>query len=98
MFDGVKRTLIHVRFIPKMKKNIISLGMLDSKGLEWSSKQGVLEVRIGDKIILRRHKHKNLYVLHGNTICGEVNLTRSRHEMANVWHSRMEQVLDLPSR
>lgn len=38
MFDGVNRTLNQVRFIPNMRKNLISLGVLDSHGLEWSSR------------------------------------------------------------
>jgi hypothetical protein len=30
MFDGVVRTLIEVRHVPELKKNLISLGVLDS--------------------------------------------------------------------
>lgn len=38
MFDGVNQTLTHVRFISNMRKNLISFGVLDSHGLEWSSR------------------------------------------------------------
>ena len=34
MFDGVERVLQQVRYIPTLKRNLISLGTLDSKGYE----------------------------------------------------------------
>jgi hypothetical protein len=47
----------------------------------------------GDKTIIQglRHRsgHRNLYVLEGTTICGEVHATISRDEMAHMWHSRL---------
>src|SRR5665811_903002 len=94
MFDGVVRTLTNVRYIPDMRKNLISLGILDTKGLEWSTRKGVLQVQASDKIIMKGNKHRNLYVLEGNTVCGEVNVTRSRPEMAHVWHSRLGHMSD----
>ena len=32
MFDGVVKTLTRVRHVPELKKNLISLGVLDSSG------------------------------------------------------------------
>ena len=37
MSDGVVRTLEEVRHIPDMRKNLISLGTLDSKGYSYKS-------------------------------------------------------------
>ena len=31
MHDGVVRTLIEVRHVPKLKKNLVSVGAMDSK-------------------------------------------------------------------
>ncbi len=44
--------LSDVQYIPSMKRNLISLGMLDSKGYWWSVMNGVLQVMAGDKVIL----------------------------------------------
>jgi hypothetical protein len=33
MFDGMVCTLINARFIPDMRKNLISFGILNAKGL-----------------------------------------------------------------
>ena len=40
MFDGVVRTLEKVRHILDMKKNLISLGTLDSKGYSYNLRMG----------------------------------------------------------
>ena len=34
MFDGVVRNLTEVIYVPQMKKNIISVGVVESKGLK----------------------------------------------------------------
>ena len=77
MFDGKVRTLNKARYIPDMRKNLISLGVLDTNGHQWEVTDGVLQVKAGGKVILKGQRHKNLYVLEGNTVCGEANVTRS---------------------
>jgi hypothetical protein len=57
IFEEVIRTLTNVRFIPNMRKNLISLGMLDTKELTWSASEGLLQVKKGDVIFIRSHKH-----------------------------------------
>ncbi|OAE22276.1 hypothetical protein AXG93_3491s1170 [Marchantia polymorpha subsp. ruderalis] len=94
MFDGVICTLTNVRYIPEMKKNLSSLGALDTNGHRWSVVDGVLQVKARDKAVLKGNKHRNLYVLEGNTVCGEVNVTRSRPEMSQIWHYRMGHMSD----
>ena len=36
MHDGIVRTLTGVRHVPELKKNLISLGILDSQGCKFS--------------------------------------------------------------
>ena len=44
MFDGMVRELKDVRYVPQLKKNLISVGFLKALGLElsirWSSQDG----------------------------------------------------------
>lgn len=94
MFDGVICTLTNVRYIPGMKKNLNFLGSLDTNGHRWSVVDGVLQVKARDKAVLKGNKHRNLYVLEGNTVCEEVNVTRSRPEMSQIWHYRMGHMSD----
>ena len=44
MFDGVVRILCDVRYIPNLRKNLISLGTLDHNGFNFKSEGGVLKV------------------------------------------------------
>ncbi|KAG8481033.1 hypothetical protein CXB51_025775 [Gossypium anomalum] len=48
MFDGVVRTLSDVRHFPELKRNLISLSTLDSKGAEKNCKLYVLQGSTGD--------------------------------------------------
>ena len=44
MSDGVLRNLTDVRYIPQIKKKIISVGAVESKGLNVTLENGILEV------------------------------------------------------
>ena len=37
MFDGIVRELMDVRYVPELKSNLISLGVLDSCGYKYTS-------------------------------------------------------------
>uniref|UniRef100_A0A2N9ELY1 CCHC-type domain-containing protein n=1 Tax=Fagus sylvatica TaxID=28930 RepID=A0A2N9ELY1_FAGSY len=52
MSDGVVRTLEEVRHIPDMRKNLISLGTLDSKGYSYKSENGIMKVSKGAMIVM----------------------------------------------
>ncbi|KAL8170360.1 hypothetical protein V2J09_022164 [Rumex salicifolius] len=47
MFDGIVRELKNVRYVPGMKKNLISLGYLEAKGYRYSGQDGILKVSAG---------------------------------------------------
>jgi hypothetical protein len=47
MFYKVVRTLANVKYIPSSKKNIISLGTLNSFGNSFSTRNGVIKITNG---------------------------------------------------
>ena len=47
MFDGVIRMLCDVRHVPYQRKNLISLGALDSNGFNYKFAKGVMKVNKG---------------------------------------------------
>lgn len=71
MNDGVIHELEDVRYVSELKKNLISLGELDSKGFEMSLNRGVLRVKSNGLVVMKGLKHGNLYFLQGNTYVGE---------------------------
>jgi hypothetical protein len=68
MFDGIVRILTNVRYVPNLKKNLISLGTLDSLGNGYSAKNGVMKITKGAMVIMKGNKIGNLYKLLQDTI------------------------------
>lgn len=44
MFDGIVRTLVDLSYVPELKKDLLSLGLLDSNGCKYTTIGGVLNV------------------------------------------------------
>lgn len=44
MHDGMQRILTSVKYVPNLKRNIISLGMLNKSGFNYKSVDGLLRV------------------------------------------------------
>jgi len=53
MFDGVVRNLTDVRYVPQMKKNVISVGAVESKGLKVTLEYGILKVTKGSLVVMK---------------------------------------------
>ncbi|GAV74293.1 hypothetical protein CFOL_v3_17773, partial [Cephalotus follicularis] len=65
MFDGVIRTL-EAWHVPGPKKNLISLGILDSHGSKFTGENGIIKVLRGALVIMKGKKIDGLYQLQGN--------------------------------
>jgi hypothetical protein len=91
MFDNVVRTLGEVRHVPEMKKNLISLGTLDSKGYSYKSEHGIMNVSKGAMVVMRGQKISgNIYKLLGSTILGGVAaVSESEDDDTLLWHMRL---------
>ena len=75
LYDAVVRTLINVRHIPNLKKNRISLGVLDSQGCKYSAQGGVLKVSKGALIVIKGRLVNGLYLLQGSTVIGAASVS-----------------------
>ena len=60
MYDNTVRTLTSVRHVPDLKKNLISLGVLDSDGYKFTGQDGVLKVFKGALVVMKAEKVRNL--------------------------------------
>ena len=72
MFDGVVRNLTDVRYVPQMKKNIISLGTVESKGLKVKLDNEILKVTKGSLAVIKGIRDRNLYYLKDSTATGSL--------------------------
>ena len=73
MFDGIVHTLTHVKHVPDLKKNLVSLGYLERSGFDFSycSESGVLNIMKGTMVMMRgKRLENNLYQIVRSVICG----------------------------
>jgi len=86
--DGVVRTLANVRYIPDLKRNLISLGTLESLGCKYSAEGGVLKVSKGYLVLLKANRIGNLYVLQGTVVTGPTAVSSSmlENDVTKLWH------------
>ena len=71
MWDGTIKILAEVRHIPDLKRNLVSLGMLNKKGYSYKSKGVVLRVMKGSLVVLKGLLQNGHYVLQGSVVTGE---------------------------
>jgi len=82
MFDGMVRELKDVRYVPQMKKNLISIRA--------SGRDGVLKMLKGSMIVLKGVRRNNLYYLKGNTVIGQLATSvGSDDDSIRLWHIRL---------
>ena len=90
--DGLTRVLTNVRYIPKLEKNLISLGTLDSKGFTIIMQDGILKVVSGALVVMKGIRRNNLYLYQVNTVVGTaaaVSEADKVAEMSRLWHMRL---------
>ena len=87
--DESIRVLTDVRYIPKLKKNFISLGALESKGLIMIIRDGVLNVISDALLVMKCTIRNNLYYYNDSTMIGVVATISGSGEdskITNLWH------------
>ncbi|KAG8482734.1 hypothetical protein CXB51_024185 [Gossypium anomalum] len=96
MFDGVVRTLSDVRHVPELKRNLILLSTLDSKGYRYIAENGVLKISKGPLVVMKgQRKTVKLYVLQGSTVTGDATVPSSSlsdDDITKLWHIRLEHM------
>ena len=91
MHDGKNRLLTNVRYVPGLKRNLISLGTLDELGFCYKAQKGHLHIYKHDNLILSGTKVNGLYVLDGY-YCASARTDSalvSNHDMTELWHLRL---------
>ena len=80
-----------VRYIPDLKKNLISLGTLESLGCKYSAEGGVLKVSKGYLVLLKANRIGSLYFLQGTVVTGSVVVSSSmvENDATKLWHMRL---------
>ncbi|KAK3001961.1 hypothetical protein RJ639_020920 [Escallonia herrerae] len=89
MHDGIVRTLTDVRHVPELRKNLISLGALDSNRCSYRATGGVMRIMKGALVVMKGLKQNSLYLLQGSTVTGTTTIASPSDINSNttkLWH------------
>ena len=81
MFDGMVRKLKEVRYVPQLKRNLISVIALKTLGLVVSIRDGVLKMIKDSMVVMKDVRRNNLYYLKGSTITFQVETSISSDDV-----------------
>ncbi|KAE8719078.1 hypothetical protein F3Y22_tig00109978pilonHSYRG00092 [Hibiscus syriacus] len=95
--DGSIRTLTSVHYVPDLMRNLISVGTLESKGLEMRAKDGIMRIISGALVIMKGiRKRNNVYYFLGSIIVETAVVAASTDEQESeatrLWHMRLGHV------
>ena len=101
--DGLIRVLKNVChwYVLKLKKNLISLGGLESKGLVVIIRDGVLKVISNALLIMKGTRRNNLYYYKGRIVIGVVATVSGSDEdtkITSLWHECLGPIVRVVSR
>ena len=86
MEDGIVRELKEVRYVPQLKRNLISVGALEALGLVISVRDNVLKMIKGSMVVMKGVRRDNLYYLKGSTVTCQVETSSSSDDgCTKVW-------------
>ena len=86
MFDRQVRTLTKVRHVSNLKKNLLSLGALETHGYKFSSADEAIKVTKGFMTILKGERIANLYKLTVSIIIGDASAATEKEDTTRLWH------------
>ena len=78
-----------MRYIPDLKRNLLSLGVFDAAGYSYKAQGGFLKIFKGILMALKGRLENGLYVLEGSTVLGESDTVQSTSEETELWHMRL---------
>ncbi|KAH9717014.1 hypothetical protein KPL71_021670 [Citrus sinensis] len=91
MYDGMTRDLKQVRFVPDLRRNLISLGMIDQLGCSIKAENGQIEIIENGVVIMKGIRRNGLYVLVGSLPqLGVTTIVTS--DKTKLWHIRLGHI------
>jgi len=86
---GTITILENVKYVPNLRRNLMSTGTLDRLGYKHEGGDGQVRYYKNNKTTLRGSLSGGLYVLDGNTVIAESCIAERSKELTTLWHSRL---------
>ena len=90
MFDGVTRLLQKVRYLLYLRRNLISLGQLDSMRYTYKEEGGKIKITKGALVVIKAAIRDGLYEMIGETdIKDQATSLMAEINKTVLWHNRL---------
>ncbi|KAH9725713.1 hypothetical protein KPL70_007982 [Citrus sinensis] len=91
MFDGTIRTIGEVRHVNGLKKNLLSVGQMDSHGYKTHVENGIMQIVKGALVLMKAEKiGANLFMLKGETLQeADACVASNGEESTMMWHLKL---------
>ncbi|KAL2517835.1 CCHC-type domain-containing protein [Abeliophyllum distichum] len=90
---ALSEPFLGVRFVPNLKRNLVSLGVLEDDGCMFKFDFGTLKILKGSLVVMKGPKRNGLYYLHSEALhakdSGFVSINTNR---SDLWHRRMGHI------
>ena len=80
------------RLVPKLRRNLISLGMSDSEGYSYKYENGLLRVMRGAMVVFKGSLIQGLYILQGKVVTGSTATVSKDMDQIDLWHKRLGHI------
>ncbi|RZB80703.1 Retrovirus-related Pol polyprotein from transposon TNT 1-94 [Glycine soja] len=88
--DGAERILTEVRYVPELKRNLISLGEFDKRGYVFKGEKGILNVVKDSMVVMRGIMENGLYSVDGEVVIGSAATATGRVlSKTELWHMKL---------
>ena len=94
MFNGTIRTIGEVRHVNDLKKNILSLGQMDSHGYKIHVENGIMKIVKGELVLMKEEKIvANLFILKEETLQeADTCVASNREKSTMMWHLKLSHM------
>jgi len=82
-----------VRYVPELKRNLISISMFDLMGYITKVENGMMKVSTGASIIAKGRRSNGLYILEESTVIRHVSVaSQTMEDKSKLWHLRLGHI------
>ena len=93
MKDGLDLVLQNVRYVPDLKRNLISLGELDSQGFSFRGGNECLKVLKGAMVLMKGVRRNGLYSFEAEASNNHVAAASvGAASKTKIWHKRLAHI------
>ena len=93
LHDDTIRKLKQARYVLNLKRNLISLGMLDQMGCSVRIESGVMKIVKGTMVIMKGNRKNGMFILDEDIVNGEVGIASNVViDKTKLWHLRLGHI------